>query len=248
MSLSQSQKKAFEANGHLTVDDVFSGGQMASLLADIDVWSADVIAAMSEEDKAWYVDDGVKTNDIALRKMDDPVFYREAFRSLACHHPLVEIAEQLIGPNLSVAFSQVFMKPAAGGGPKPIHQDNFYFGPTHIDGMVTAWVAIDSADVDNGCLFYGDGSQREAVHTHVAPKAEPYNLALPDTIAAGYSLTPAPVRSGGVSFHHGNTYHQSGPNTSQRSRRAVAFHYVNGKTTFDYPTLTYNRDHVVPIS
>ena len=62
---------------------------------------------------------------------------------------------QLLGDDLCVFFSQVFMKPPGVGGPKPIHQDNFYFGPDDEDAMLTAWVALDEATTENGCLNYG---------------------------------------------------------------------------------------------
>ena len=42
--------------------------------------------------------------------------------------------------------------------PKPAHQDNFYFGPTDIEGVVTAWIALDDATLENGCLYFGDGT------------------------------------------------------------------------------------------
>ena len=49
---------------------------------------------------------------------------------------------------------------------------------------------------------------------HFAPEGEPYNLQLPAAMLDKQPMTPAPVRKGGVSFHHGNTFHQSGPNHS----------------------------------
>ena len=53
-------------------------------------------------------------------------------------------------------------------------------------------------------------------------------------------MTPAPVLRGGVSFHHGNTFHQSGPNFSTRWRRACALHFVNARTFFEHPALPYD--------
>ena len=49
---------------------------------------------------------------------------------MARSQALVSLVEALIGPGVSVYFSQIFFKPPEGGGPKPAHQDNFYFGPT----------------------------------------------------------------------------------------------------------------------
>lgn len=253
MSLSQAEIEAFSARGHVTVDDVFPLPQIEALLSDIEHWSAEVLAKMPESDRKWYLEGGTGSGDSAgrgavLRKLDDPVFFRPAFRELAGDPKLVAMVESIIGPGLSVAFSQVFMKPGGGGGPKPLHQDNFYFGPNHLGGMLTAWVALDDADEGNGCLLFAEGSQREPVHQHIAPEDAPFNLQLSDEIAAGYALTVAPVRRGGVSFHHGNVYHGSSRNTSDRPRRAVALHYVNAETRFDRPAWSFASEYVVPIS
>lgn len=54
-------------------------------------------------------------------------------------------------------------------------------------------------------------------------------------------MTPAPVRKGGVSFHHGSTFHQSGSNHSTRWRRACALHYVRNGVEFAAPALPYDH-------
>ena len=54
-------------------------------------------------------------------------------------------------------------------------------------------------------------------------------------------MQPAPVRKGGVSFHHGNTFHQSGPNHSSKWRRACALHYVRNDVEFATPALPYDH-------
>ena len=157
----------------------------------------------------------------------------------------MEIVERMIGPGVSVYFSQVFFKPPEGGGPKPAHQDNFYFGPNDEEGVVTAWIALDDATLENGCLHYGEGTHLGPVYPHEAPADEPYNLQLPAALLARQPMQPAPVRRGGVSFHHGNTFHHSGPNLSTRWRRAVALHYVNHTTFFEHPALPY--DHALKL-
>jgi len=63
---------------------------------------------------------------------------------------------------------------------------------------------------------------------------------LPPSILQRQPMSPAPVMKGGVSFHHGNTFHQSGPNLSTRWRRACALHYVNAHTFFEHPALPYD--------
>ncbi|MEO8835765.1 MAG: phytanoyl-CoA dioxygenase family protein [Caldimonas sp.] len=180
-----------------------------------------------------------------LRKLDNPHTHRPAVQLLARDPRLVGLVEQVIGAGVSVYFSQIFFKPPEGGGPKPAHQDNHYFGPTDRDGLVTAWIALDDATLENGCLFFGDGTNLGPVHAHVAPAGEPFNLQLPVAVLERQPMTPAPVRRGGVSFHHGSTFHQSGPNHSTRWRRACALHYVRNDVEFATPALPY--DHALKL-
>ena len=146
---------------------------------------------------------------------------------------------------VSVYFSQIFFKAPEGGGPKPAHQDNFYFGPTDIEGIVTAWIALDDATLENGCLYFGEGTNQGPVYDHIAPPGEPFNLQLPASVLDKQPMAPAPVRKGGVSLHHGNTFHQSGPNHSTRWRRACALHYVRNGVEFATPALPY--DHALKL-
>ncbi len=239
--LTGAQLQSYRERGHLTVPGVFAPQRMDAIIADIERWGEAVLAGLPPGQRAWYVDGGVKARTV-LRKLDNPHHQREAVRRLAFEPRLVEIVEALIGPGVSVYFSQIFFKPPEGGGPKPAHQDNYYFGPDDPESLVTAWIALDDATPENGCLYYAEGTNRGLVYAHVAPPDEPYNLQLPAETQALHAATAAPVPRGGVSFHHGNTFHHSGPNLSKRSRRACALHYVRNTTVFDHPALPYNHE------
>ncbi len=230
----------YRHQGHLTVNDVFDAAETDAVIADIEAWGASFLADLPAGQRAWYVDGGVQARTV-LRKLDNPHAQRAAVEALARDPRLVALVESILGAGVSVYFSQIFFKPPEGGGPKPAHQDNFYFGPTDRDGIVTAWIALDDATLENGCLYFGDGSNAGPVYGHVAPEAEPFNLQLPSAVLDKQPMTPAPVRKGGVSFHHGNTFHQSGPNHSTRWRRACALHYVKNGVEFATPALPYDH-------
>ena len=230
--------KAYKEKGHATVAGVFAAAEMDAAIEDIGRWGEEFLRELPAEQRRWYLDGGVKARDV-LRKLDNPHHHRESIRKLARDARLVSLVEGAIGRGVSVYFSQIFFKPPEGGGPKPAHQDNFYFGPRDPEALVTAWVAFDDATVENGCMFFGEGSHLEPVIPHVAPAGEPFNLQIPAS-AATVAMTPAPVPKGGVSFHHGGVLHQSGPNHSQRWRRACALHYVRNDNAFDTPALPYD--------
>ncbi len=230
----------YRHQGHLTVNGVFGAADTDAVIADVEAWAESFLAALAPEQRAWYVDAGVRARTV-LRKLDNPHAHRPAVRALARDPRLVALVEQILGAGVSVYFSQIFFKPPEGGGPKPAHQDNFYFGPTDPEGIVTAWVALDDATLENGCLYFGDGTNLGPVYRHVAPPGEAFNLQLPEAVLARQPMTPAPVRKGGVSFHHGNTFHQSAPNHSTHWRRACALHYVRNGVEFATPALPYDH-------
>ena len=230
----------YRHHGHVTADRVLEPAETDELVRDIEAWGETFLADLPAEQRAWYVDGGVSARTV-LRKLDNPHAHREAVKELAHDRRIVSLVEQLVGRGVSVYFSQIFFKPPEGGGPKPAHQDNFYFGPTDHEGVVTAWVALDDATLENGCLYFGDGTHRGPVYPHIAPEGEPYNLQIPSEILLRQPMTPAPVRKGGISFHHGGTFHQSGPNASHRWRRACALHYVRNDVDFATPALPYDH-------
>ena len=245
MPMTDEQLALYRTSGHLTVSDVFTPVKMDEAIADTMAWGNQVLGRLEEQDQAWYLEQGADISNV-LRKLDHPVFHRPVFRQLAFDEALVGMVEQLIGPTVSVYFSQIFLK-APDSGPKPAHQDNYYFGPNHIDGVVTAWIALDEATVENGCLRFADGSNTGAVLEHIAPPDEPFNLQITAKTLEPFTLTPAPVPKGGVSFHHGNTIHQSPANTSSLWRRAAAIHYVNKDTRFTNAALPYDDAMVVAV-
>lgn len=247
VNIAPEQIETYRRTGHVTMPGVFRPEEMQALATDIEHWGEEFLAGLPPDKRTWYIDGGVKAREV-LRKLDNPHYHRDSVRRIASDPRLTGLVESVIGPGVKIYFSQVFFKPPEGGGPKSVHQDNFYFGPGDPEGIVTAWVALDDATVENGCLYFGEGTHRGPVYKHVAPPGTPYELHVPPDEAARHPMTAAPVPRGGVSFHHGNVFHQSGPNHSPRWRRACALHYVTNRNRFVNPALPYDEAVVVRIT
>lgn len=245
--LTESQLAAYREFGQLTLPGMLDDNQVHSARAELDRWSEEFLAQLAPEQRSWYLEQRGE-NCSRLRKLDHPVADRPLFREFARLPRLVSIVEQLIGPGVTVFFSQVFLKPPEVGGPKPAHQDNFYFGPAEPDAAITCWLAIDDATPDNGCLHYARGSHQRGLLDHVAPAGEPFNLLVPETALTEIPFTPEPVPAGGISLHHGLTLHRSGNNTSPYPRRAVALHYLRNDVPLTSPALSYDLSKAVRIS
>jgi len=247
MVISPADLDSYRQAGHVTIADVFSTAEMDAAVADAVAWADAFVAGLDADERQWYLEE-TSAGVAAVRKLDNPHHHRPEFRRLAADRRLLDIVERIIGKGVTVYFSQIFFKPPHGGGPKPVHQDNFYFGPADLDGLITVWIALDEATVKNGCLQFADGSHRGPVLAHEAPPESPFNLQVPAAAANGYQMRPAPVPKGGISLHHGTTLHQSSDNRSGDWRRACALHYVRNDNPFVSPALAYDHDMALTVS
>ena len=114
------------------------------------------------------------------------------------------------------------------------HQDYSYW-PLAQPNAVTAWVALDEVTRHNGAMLMACGSQhlgerlpvvfgtgtpylRESRPASVTPVGDPAELDLPVEVVE--------LAAGEVSMHSSLTWHASGPNLSERGRRAIVMRYV----------------------
>lgn len=89
----------------------------------------------------------------------------EAFRALAQDPRIVSVVEELIGP--AVIFRDVLIgKPPVAGAVVHYHQDAAYWDVDQPERALSAWIALDDAPAEAGCLTVAPGSQKGPVpHT-----------------------------------------------------------------------------------
>lgn len=164
------------------------------------------------------------------------------------HPRTLDVLEALIGPDVLTLQSMLFFKQPGQDG-QGYHQDSYYI-PTFPDTLCGAWVALERADEENGCMWMTVGSQHEPVYPDVHPRAG-HNTLLGDiaaitgassTDAERNGLTPvaqkyagrevkAEVDAGDVIFFGGHILHRSLRNRSAtRSRRSFVGHYCNARS------------------
>ncbi len=158
-----------------------------------------------------------------------------AFKNLIHNQEIASMAAQLShAQELRVWHDQIQYKPKEQGGRLNWHQDSPLWDTLQPKtAQVTAWIALDDADVDNGCMFMVPGSHKWG--DRMARINEfPDNGQLPEIFESQpVHIIMCPVRKGHVHFHHGLTWHGSGVNHSHRPRRAIAIHFMNEQTVYD---------------
>ncbi|HEY0075577.1 MAG TPA: phytanoyl-CoA dioxygenase family protein [Abditibacteriaceae bacterium] len=162
-----------------------------------------------------------------------------AFEELL-HNPLVvEETAQLMQAEMQAReirlfHDQIQFKPAAIGGVNMWHQDSPYWPIlTPKDVQLTAWIALDDADADNGCMSMVPGSHRWGDQIPFLHSLKNFE-AMPENFEdKPLEVRLCPVEKGRVHFHHPLTWHGSQANTSGRPRRAIALHFMTERALFD---------------
>ena len=170
-----------------------------------------------------------------LRKVNHPSLHDGLFLKHARSPNILDVVEQLIGPDIKLFDDQVFMKPP-GGMEKTFHQDSAYF---HIDPpeLVTAWLALDDVTLDNGCLWVIAGSHRHGIldHSQAWAVGDRVDMQVPDSLIDHDRELAITMSAGSCSFHHSVLLHRSGPNNTANPRRGLATHYMSARSRWTGP-------------
>jgi ectoine hydroxylase-related dioxygenase (phytanoyl-CoA dioxygenase family) len=141
-------------------------------------------------------------------------------RELLCTGPLVEVASALLDEP-AVLYKEKINYKLAGGAGYTAHQD----APAYpmIESHVSAMIAVDDADADNGGLEVVSGCFTSVLSTDARGCID---RAIADTLA----WEPVDLAAGRTLWFHSRTPHRSRANHSDRPRRAL------------YPTYNARRE------
>jgi ectoine hydroxylase-related dioxygenase (phytanoyl-CoA dioxygenase family) len=148
--------------------------------------------------------------------------------------------------------SMLFFKPPGLPG-QAWHQDERYI-PTRDRSLIGAWIALDEATIDNGCLWVVPGSHRRGVLHKTRPHARPEEFD-PSDEAVGVdddAAVAVEVRAGDVVFFNGYLLHRSMRNRSDGTRRALVNHYMSAASLLPWlvpgvEVATADTRRIVPV-
>jgi ectoine hydroxylase-related dioxygenase (phytanoyl-CoA dioxygenase family) len=86
--------------------------------------------------------------------------YDLRFLEIARTPEILDMVEQLIGPDFALWNSSLFSKPERDGQRTPWHQDGQYW-PIRPLATCSVWIALDDSTPENGCLQVIPGSHHE---------------------------------------------------------------------------------------
>ncbi len=149
------------------------------------------------------------------------------FRKLLYNEQILDIVEDLIGPNIQLYHDQALHKPADTGAPVFWHQDNGYWKCVPAE-IVTCWLTLDAVDAENGAMHVVPGSHVKLIEHK---KSVESNALLETQVQPHIGETEViELPAGGVMFHHCQVLHYTPANRTNRQRRAFAIHFMRPGT------------------
>jgi non-heme Fe2+,alpha-ketoglutarate-dependent halogenase len=148
--------------------------------------------------------------------------------ALVRHKRILDCVESLIGPDIMVFHTTVWLKEPYSETFVPWHQDATYFGLAPFE-HVTAWVALTDSTPENGCVQIIPHSHTTGQRPHFDqpdPKAMlSRGQTLADTIDESHAVGLV-LAAGEVSFHHTLAFHRSGVNRTGERRIGIGVSYI----------------------
>ncbi len=139
--------------------------------------------------------------------------------ALAHNEIIVDAMEDLIGPNISLWASVMFIKEPSSKHYVSWHQDATYMGLDSLN-FPTPWVALSPSNKETGCMTMIAGSHKTKIQEHEDTFAE-NNILTRGQVIQNVDESKAVdliLEPGEMSIHHGAVIHGSQPNNSNHRR------------------------------
>jgi non-heme Fe2+,alpha-ketoglutarate-dependent halogenase len=199
--LTSNQLKQYEDEGFVSPIDIFSKEKAKEIRNEIELIEKD----MPEE-----LEKSGRYNAHLISPLLDEV----------THNPkILNAVESLIGKNILVCGTTLFIKNPFVKGFVSYHQDAKYIGLEPYN-WVTAWVAITESNEENGCMRMWSGSHKDNLKDHDQMFNEGNLLTRGQTInnVPKEKVKSLVLKAGQMSLHHPKVVHGSELNKSNDRR------------------------------
>jgi len=199
--LTSNQLKQYEDEGFVSPIDIFSKEKAKEIRNEIE---------LIEKDMPKELEKSGRYNAHLISPLLDEV----------THNPkILDAVESLIGKNILVCGTTLFIKNPFVKGFVSYHQDAKYIGLEPYN-WVTAWVAITDSNEENGCMKMWSGSHKDNLKDHDQMFNEGNLLTRGQTInnVPKEKVKSLVLKAGQMSLHHPKVVHGSELNKSNDRR------------------------------
>ena len=199
--LTSNQLKQYEDEGFVSPINIFSKNKAKEIRDEIEL----IENKMPEE-----LENSGRYNAHLISPLLDEVTHNSK---------ILDAVQSLIGENILVCGTTLFIKNPNQKGFVSYHQDAKYIG-LEPHNWVTAWVAITDSNEKNGCMRMWSGSHKDNLKEHDQKFNEGNLLTRGQTVknVPHQETTPLILKAGQMSLHHPTVVHGSDLNKSNDRR------------------------------
>ncbi len=211
--LSTPQKKFFEQEGYLVIENLLSSKEVAyysnlynSFLdnsIDASRYRSDLSGGDGTKEKITQI---MVPSTLVPELLEKPI-----------HKKSLQIAKALMGDDIELDFDMLINKAAHTDTITPWHQDAAYWIDMPDKRAASCWVAIDPAYKENGCMWYTPKSHLSPV----LPHQQTGNKGALKCEGDEENSVFIELKQGSCVFHQGGTLHYSRGNSTPDNRRAL---------------------------
>ena len=228
MALTDQQLEFWNENGYLAIEGVLPPHEVEELRRALDRLTIRAEGLTESTDRfklQAFGDTGGEDagGEKVVQQIAEPHELAPEWMALARDPRVLDVIEDILGPNILLYYSMLMMKPARQGFRAPWHQD-FAFFVHDRTALVAVQLYLDDSTLENGCVHVVPGSHKLGLLNHFK-EGRFTEIFQGDTGAFDTAQVPVPVRAGGMAIWHCLTLHSSPPNRSDHPRRAIVFEY-----------------------
>lgn len=227
----------YDRNGYYILENALSTAEVEALQTE----AASICAGEAGPIQGTQPRQPGETDDEVLRRflcIHFPHKISDLMHRTLSHAAVVDVLTSIVGPDVKCMQSMLFIK-AAGKPGQAWHQDEDFI-PTRDRSLVGAWIALDDATVENGCLWIIPGSHKPGVLWDQQWHGDKRFDCTVESVNFPYTdedAIPVEVKAGTVVFFNGYTLHQSLPNVAKSGyRRALVNHYMSAQSLLPWFT------------
>ena len=200
-NLSANQLKQYEDEGFISPIDIFSDDRADAIRNEIELIEEKIPGELNKSGRY---------NSHLISPLLDEVTHDTK---------ILDAVQSVIGENILVCGTTLFIKNPNEKGFVSYHQDAKYIGLTPYN-WVTAWVAITDSNEHNGCMRMWSGSHKDSLKDHNQMFNEGNLLTRGQTVnnVPIDKTTPLILKAGQMSLHHPTVVHGSDLNKSDDRR------------------------------
>lgn len=220
INITSEQRRFYHENGYLALDAITTPEDVGSVRAAYDrIFEQRAGREVGEQfDLAGTDEDETRA---ALPQILNPSKYAPEIAESLMKKNAISVAKQLLGDEAAYGGEHAILKPAGSAAETPWHQDEAYWDPAFAYNSMSIWIPLQPATLENGCMWFVPGSHRGPIFEHRQIGDDPRVHGL-EVIGANVSSGVAcPIPAGGCTIHHNATLHYTGPNRTDRPRRAL---------------------------